>query len=350
MPQPAIQSPVFAQAFALPATTPANSITIPVRPGFRPYTEKTRGKRPALMTYDRRLAAATAPGTAAPIGVFGCDLTYETNAPGVDINGRIIPGYDPGTSPLNLAGAVPGGCYVEQIRVSGGAGTGIGFVPILNPGSGYTSAPTVTFTGLGAAAGTALISADGRVVGILLTNTGTYSASGTVAIAAPTNGVTAVAAVTAGQVTTVNTHIPFATHAPTTAGGAIWFATVKIGGNDRIIACSTAIFAPTANTGLDPDQHLIGTAANYGFTVATGTNPDGTTLIGVLTLGVGIPNGATVTVWRGLVRQIMAPVATNGIYSNQVKCLDAMWLGGNATAGATETSVLSVGLEPAVVA
>lgn len=348
MPQPAIQSPVLASALALPATTAANSVTIPVRPGFRPYTEKTRGKRPAFLNYDRRLAAATAPGTAAPIGVFGCDLTFESNAPGIDSNGRVVAGYDPLTAPLNLGAASPAGCYVEQIRVSGGVGTGIGFCPILNPGAGYTSAPAVTFTGLGTAAGTALISADGRVVGILLTNVGTYAAAGTISIAAPTNGVTAVAAVTAGQVTSISTHIPFATHAPTTAGGAVWFATVRIGGNERIVACSTALLAPTANSGLDPDQHLVGTAANYGFTVATGTNPDGTTVIGVLTLAVGIPNGATVTVWRGVVRQIMVPSVVNSAMSNQIKCLDAMWLGGNATAGATETSVISANLESVV--
>jgi len=349
MPQPAIQTPVLAQGFALPATTPANSVTFPVRPGFRPYTERTRGKRPANIILNRNLAAATAPGTAAPLGLFACDLTYETAQFGSNLSGQLLGGIDPLNAVNPLSGASPTGCYVEQVRVTGGAGTGLGFMVILNPGSGYSAAapPAVTFTGLGAAAGTALVSVDGRVTGITLTNAGTYSAAGTVAIAAPTNGVTAVAAFSAGQVTTVNTHIPFATHAPTTAGGAYWFATWR----DRIIACNTGFLAGiTANTGLDPDQHVVGLSSagsysNAGFTVATGTNPDGTPTIGVLTLGLGIPNFSVITVYRGLIRQLLAPVTTNGLIRTQLRLNDLMWIGGNATAGATETSVISATIE-----
>lgn len=341
MAQPAIQNPVLAQQLALPATTPANSVTLPIRVGFRPYTEQTRGKRPVKFVYDRRLAAATAPGTAAPIGVFGCEWQTEHNSMGVDAFGRIMPGFDPGTAGLNLNGATPGGAYTERIRVSGGVGTGIGPIMITNPGSGYTSAPSVTFTGLGAAAGTALISADGRVVGILLTNVGTYAAAGTIAIAAPTSGVTATCAFVAGQQVTVQTHIPFATLAPTTPGGAMWYAVWR----DHLIPAHVGALAPTASTGLDPDQHVQCLAANYGFTVATGTHADGTTTIGVLTLGAGIPNGDSVIVVRAPVRQHVAPSVGNGLLRNQLKQTDVMWLGGNATAGATETSVISAIIE-----
>lgn len=342
MPQPSIQSAVLAQQFALPATTPANSVTPPVRVGFRPYTEKTRGKRPARLVLDRRIAAATAPGTAAPIGVFGCELPSDRTVD-VDSFGRIVPGFDPLGAPLNLNGAVPAGGYSEVIKVSGGVGTGIGYIRILNPGSGYTTAPAITFANAGAAAATALISADGRVVGALITNAGTYGATSTISIAAPTSGTTATAALVAGQVTTVNTHIPFATHAPTTAGGAFWFAVWR----DHIIPVHTGLLAPVAANGLDPDQQVQALVANYGFTIATGTHPDGTTTIGVLTLGAGIANGDTITVYRCPVRQIVAPGTGNSLLRTQVKTLDVMWLGGNATAGATETSVISTVLEPA---
>ena len=341
MPQPAIQSPVLAQLLALPATTAANSVTLPVRVGFRPYTERTRGKRPANLVLSRGLAAATAPGTAAPIGVFGCEWKDSAPGFGVDANGRTIAGTDPGTAPLNLAGATPGGAFAERIKVSGGAGAGIGPIMITNPGSGYTSAPTITFANAGAAAATALISADGRVVGALITNIGTWASNSTISIAAPTVGQTATAAITQGKNVTVNTHIPYAVAAPTTAGGAMWFAVWR----DRIIPLHTGLLAPTANAGLDPDQQVQGLAANYGFTLATGTHPDGTTTIGVLTLGAGIPDGDTILVVRAPVRQLLAPFTTNGFLRSQIKTLDVMWLGGNATAGATETSVIGCTLE-----
>lgn len=337
MPQPAIQTVVLAQQLALPATTPANSVTLPVRVGFRPYTEKTRGKRPANFTLDRRLAAATAPGTAAPIGVFGCEWKSEHNGFGVDASGRIIPGYDPGTAALSLTGITGTGAYAERVRVTGGAGTGIGFIPITNPGSGYTTAPAITFANAGAAAATALISVDGRVVGALITNAGTWASNSTISIAAPTTGTTATAALVAGQQVTVQTHIPFAALAPTTAGGAMWFAVWR----DRIIPAHVGALAPTAGTGLDPDQHVQALAANYGFTLATGTHADGTTAIGILTLGAGIPNGDSVLVVRSPVRQILAPSTTNSTLRQQLKTIDVMWMGGNATAGATETSVIT---------
>ena len=352
MPQPAIQSPVLASRFALPATSVAAATTLPIRGGFRPYTEKTRGKRPANIVWNRNLAAATAPGTAANLALFGAEWTSEHNNMGVDANGRIVPGYDPLSSSLNLMGVAPAGAYSEKIRVSGGAGTGIGFLAILNPGSGYdpASAPAVTFSGAGTAAATAIVSPDGRVTGLQITNAGTYSASATVTIAAPTSGVQAVAAISAGQVTTVYTHIPYAAHAPTTVGSAFWVAIWR----DRIIACSSALLGTTANQptaaqlggmGCDADQHVIGLSTAPGFTVATGTHTDGTTTIGVLTLGVGIPNGDNIYVVRAPVKRLIPGTQSMGLFRHQVKIPDFMWVGVDTTAGATETSVLGVTVE-----
>ena len=343
MPQPAIQSPILTQRYAVAASLAANSVTPPVRVGFRPYTEKTRGKRVCNVILNRNIAAATAPGTAAPLGIFGCEWKSEHNGYGVDANGRINPGVNPASTPLYIGPANQTGAYVEKVKVTGGAGAGISFITILNPGSGYTSAPAITFANAGAAAATALISDDGRVVGALITNAGTWAANSTISIAAPnaTWGVQATCAMGPGQQVTVNTHIPHAAHAPTTDGGAFWFCVWR----DRIIPYHTGLIAPTYNVGLDPDQHVQGLAANYGFTEATGTNPDGTTAIGVLTLGAGIPNGDSIIVVRAPVKQIIAPSVTMGLFRQQVKTLDLMWVGGNATAGSTETSVISIVLE-----
>jgi hypothetical protein len=350
MPAPAIATPILVQLFPLPATVVANSNTLPIRPGFRPYTDRNRGKRYTNLQVARNLAAATAPGTAAPIGVFGAEFPLGRN--GVDTAGRILPGIDPSTLSLDLSIGTTAGAYAETIRVSGGAGTALGFCVMLNAGSGYDPAtpPAVTFANAGAAAATACVSREGRVTGLLLTNAGTWSATASVTIAAPAFGVQATAAVTKGEVTTVNTHIPFAAHAPTTAGGAFWAAIWR----DRLIAASANLIGTTGGQptaaqlsamGLDGDQHVLGLNTAPGFTVATGTNPDGTTTIGVLTLGVGIPNGDRIQVIRGLVKPVLLPGVTNGVSDHQIKGLDFMWLGGNATAGAIETSVITAALE-----
>jgi hypothetical protein len=321
--------------------------------GFRPYTSRTRGKRYSNIQYVRNLAAATAPGTAAPIGIFGCE--WPLTRSGSDTAGRVLPGIDPSTATLaiDLSVGTAAGAYAETIRVTGGVGTAHGMPIVLNPGYGYDPAtpPAVTFTNSGAAAATACVSRDGRVTGIRYSNAGTWAANSTISIAAPpAYGLQATAGVTKGEVTTVNTHIPFATHAPTTVGGAMWFAVWR----DRVVACSTGLLGATANQpsaaelsamGLEADQHSIGLATNPGFTIATGTNPDGTTTIGVLTLGMGIPNGDRVAVIRAPVKSVQLPSTLVGMTNFQQRLYDVMWLGGNATAGATETSVITAAIE-----
>ena len=127
------------------------------------------------------------------------------------------------------------------------------------------------------------------------------------------------------------------------AGRFAWFRTHKPQYSDYI----TNVFALlSGSVGLDSDQQVVGISAagsytNAGFTVATATHPDGTPTIGQLTLGLGLPNGAQVVIYRGLVRQVIAPATTNGILNLQIKTLDCMWLGGNATAGVAETSVVT---------
>lgn len=69
-------------------------------------------------------------------------------------------------------------------------------VNLTNPGTGYTTAPAVTFSGGGGsgAAATAIINTAGNVAAVIMTNFGTgYTSAPTVAIAAPGAGTTATA-------------------------------------------------------------------------------------------------------------------------------------------------------------
>ena len=318
------------------ATPATGAPTIPVNVGRRPFSHLTKAGNQGRFVSNR-----VAGGTAATLGLFGVDLTYDGSPFNSDANGRVLPGYNPVGAPLNLNGVTPNGCYRERIRVSGGAGTGIGFITILDGGSGYTSAPTITFANAGAAAATAVISADGRVVGAFVTNAGTFASNSTISVAAPTAGRQAKAALMVGQVTSVSTHIPFATHAPTTQAGAYWVAMWR----DRIIACSTATLglggatAPTA--GLEGENQYA-----EGFTVATGTHPDGTTTVGVLTLSRGIPNGSEIVVYRGSVNQLANLGTVAGTLDIQVRVPTLAYIG--CTTGAADTGSITASLSPAV--
>jgi len=339
MPGPAIVNPTL---FRGTIGTTQGAIR-PVRPGFRPFTERTRGKRNCLLSYDRGSSNATP--NYGNIGVFGVELPYETFDNGTDSNGRRIPGVNPNTGSTGQP-TTTGGSYVERIRLTGGVATGISFISVLDGGADYTSAPTVVFTGGGgaSAAATAIVR-DRRVVGIVITNAGTGYTSGP-AITFTGGGTptrSAVATCGIGQNTTISTHIPFNTHAPLTSGGYYWVATWL----DKIIACSTSAVAAFNNADdgvVDPDHHLMGIAGNCGFTVATGTNADGTTLIGVLTLAAGIPNNAVVTVYSGVVRELSAL----GVHLNdrtQIRTLDLMYLVGGA---ASDNSINNVTILPQV--
>ncbi len=79
---------------------------------------------------------------------------------------------------------------------------GVSSTTITNGGSGYTSAPTVTFSAPGSgttATGTAVVY-NGAVIQIIITNPGSgYTAPPTITIAAPTSGTTATATATTGS-------------------------------------------------------------------------------------------------------------------------------------------------------
>ena len=313
----------------------------PIRPGFRPFGQSLRGKRQILLDYDRESANATP--NFQTVGVYGMELPYETADFGSNASGQRNPGFQPNTGTAGQPTQT--GTYVERIRLTGGVATGISFIAVLDGGQDISAAPTVVFTGGGgaAAAATAIIR-DRRVVGITITNAGsgytsapviTFTGGGTMTVAP-----TAVCGI--GQNTTISTHIPFTAHTGLTVGGAYWVATWM----DRIIAANlngVAAFNNTDDGALDPDQHLMGIAANNGFTVATGTHPDGTPTIGVLTLAAGIPNNAIVTVYRGTIRELSA-LATHLNDKTQIRGLDLVFA---IVGGAGDNSVSNIMMTPA---
>jgi hypothetical protein len=217
-------------------------------------------------------------------------------------------------------------------------------ITVLDGGQDVTAVPTVVFTpATGAPAATAIIR-DRRVVGITVTAVGgpfttppviTFTGGGQMTVAP-----TAVCGI--GQQVTVNTHIPFAAHSPLAAGGAYWLATYQ----DRIIAANlsgVAAFNNADDGALDPDQHIMGTAANNGFTVATSTHPDGTLTVGALTLAQGLPNNSVVTVYRGTVRELSG-LATHFGDKTQIRGTDLMYA---VVGGAGDNSVTSISMTPA---
>ena len=313
----------------------------PVRPGFRPYAQSTRGKRQLLLDYDR--ASANATPNFQNVGIFGIELPYETADFGVSATGQRLPGFAPNAG--SVGQPTQTGSYVERIRLTGGAATGISLITVLDGGQNVTAAPVVVFTGGGgaSAAATAIIR-DRRVVGIVITNAGTgYTSAPVITFTGGGQMDVAPQAICGiGQVVTVSTHIPFATHAPLAAAGAYWVATY----NDRIISCSTSAVAAFNNTDdgvVDPDHHIMGISSNCGFTVATGTHPDGTLTIGVLTLAAGLPNDSIVTVYRGTIRELSALAVHQGD-KTQIRGLDLMY----AVVGAAgDNSVTNITATPA---
>lgn len=310
----------------------------PIRMGFRPYAQSTRGKRQVMLDYDRMSTSATP--AYATVGLFGIELPYETADFGTAANGQKLPGFQPNTG--GPGQPVQSGTYVERVRLTGGAGTSLGLCTVLDGGQDVTAAPTVVFTpATGGPAATAVIR-DRRVVGVVVTGVGgpfttppvvSFTGGGSMTVA-PT------ATVTVGQQTTINTHIPFAAHSPLAAGGAYWMCVYQ----DRIIACNqNALFVNVDDGAVDPDQHIMGNNANQGFTVSSGTHPDGTANVGIITLILGLPNNVVVTVYRGTVRELSA-IANHLNDQTQIRTLDLVYA---VVGGAGDNSTTSIVARPA---
>lgn len=297
MPAPAIASvPLLRGVIPGGQQTAKALVSFPIRTGRRPFTDKTRGKRPVVMSILRGAVAATAANAATLTAVMGAELPGTDTGETLDSNGRLLPGFSPSASALGAFSQTGG--YVQRIKLTtdvatATAATGVSFIRVLNGGSGYTSAPTIAFSS-GAAAATAVISDDGRVVGAYVTNAGTgYTTAPTITLSGG-GGTGAVLACGLGQFKDIFTKIPFAaTFAPQTAGSYIWFAVWR----DTLIPVTLAdaggLYALSSVLGVDPDQHTLGagTAGTCGLTLATATHPDGTTAIGKLSVGAPATNG-----------------------------------------------------------
>ena len=334
---PAIVNPTLFRGLTGVTTSAAR----PVRVGNRPFTERTRGKRPVLAEFGRSNVNSTP--NYGNVGLCGMDLPYGSSAQSANANGQLNPGFNPFTS--SNGNPLQTGTYTETIVPTGGAGTGISHVTVFYGGADVTAAPTVVFTGGGGsgAAATAIIR-DRRVVGVVVTAAGSgYTSAPTVTFTGGGEMTMApVASVGIGQNVTINTHIPYNVHAPLVTGGYAWFVEILGYGADRLMPCSTSLWSTTTGAddgALDPDQHV-----NSTFTVATGTNPDGTTGVGIITLAFGVPNNTRVRVYSGPVREIIAQ-GQHLADITQIKAMPLMW----AVIGqASDNSNTNIDIHPTV--
>ncbi len=305
-----------------------------VRLGARPYGQhRTGGKNPVTLRISRGSSNAT-PNYGADIAVYGADFPNLNMIPQV---------ATPGSTSALKECYPSSSIYMDRVVVSGGATSTISFIRITDGGYGYTSAPTIAFTGGGgaSAAATAVVR-NGRVVGAYITNAGTgYTSAPTIGFSGG-SGSGAAAYTAIGQQVTINTKIPFSAHAPTTAGSAFW--TVLLDGGQRALTYTTSMLDTDGSKGIiEPQQHLMGTTTNTGFTVATGTHPDGTTTIGVITLDIAVPNNSEVIVIRTPVKSYLAASKHLAHFSQQF-APSVMWLG--TTAGASDNSEVTALVEP----
>ena len=128
----------------------------------------------------------------------------------------------------------------------------VGVINITNGGSGYTTAPLVSFSGGGGgtgAAATAVISG-GSVVSIVITNGGTgYTATPSVIIAPPTAGTTATATAALVAVTVSGNNLTFNVGSLAIGGTATFVITVKVNntglpaGNNQVPNTATVVDA-----------------------------------------------------------------------------------------------------------
>ena len=166
----------------------ATAITGIVNGGIRYITVTNRG---SAYTSTPRVAISSAPaggltavGVATMIeGIVDCNGTSSLKVQGVQV---INPGYGYTTAPsiVFIGGGGSGAAATAVI----GNGT-VGIITVTNGGSGYASAPTVTFSGPGTgttATGVAKINTVGIVTQIAITNAGTgYTVAPSITISSP---------------------------------------------------------------------------------------------------------------------------------------------------------------------
>jgi FtsP/CotA-like multicopper oxidase with cupredoxin domain len=166
------------------------------------------------------------------------------------------------------------------------AGGGVTGVTITNPGTGYTTAPTVTFSGGGGtgAAGTATIG--GQTVSALTLNTSGSGYSST-----PTVNFTGGGGTGAAATTTIGRSALTGIAVATPGSGYTTSPTVTISGGGGTGAAGTAIVGTSSVTGLT----LTNGGARYTSATITFTGGGGTGAAAVATIAGGIITALTLT-------------------------------------------------------
>jgi len=180
----------------------------------------------------------------------------------------------------------------------------VGVINITGAGSGYTSAPLVSFGGGGGgtgAAATAIISG-GSVVGIVITNGGTgYTSTPTVTIAPPTSGTTATATATLVGVTVSGNNLTFNVGNMAIGATATFVVTVKVNstglpaGQNQVT--NTASVVDAYNTTARTASAIVTITANPNLTLSETATPSATRLVYVnVTSGGSYTSPPTATV------------------------------------------------------
>ena len=177
-------------------------------------------------------------------------------APAIHVGGLSTPGAGDAPQVSNLCGVL----NRSLLNV-----TGVGQTTVTAAGSGYTSAPSVTFdapTGAATATATATIGSvdflNGKIVRIGVTSGGAgYSATPTVTVGGDGSGATAEAIILGGIVKSITV---------TAAGSGYTTAPITVAAPTETTALGTAYIDVAAGTLL----HIVVTTAGAGYTVAPG--------------------------------------------------------------------------------
>ncbi len=301
--------------------TAGGNINSPVPPGI--------GSLGTALAPDCSAGATAASGpcyipTDARLGLDNDDIivtatVFNDNIPlasrGGAVSSVIIVSPGSGYSSAPTVSFVGGGCTTQPTATVGLKPGTVGRIVVTAGGTGYTSAPTVTITGGGGTGATATASIDstlGVVTAITVTKVGSgYTSTPTVAITGGGGtGATATAVVSAS--------VDPASVAFTGGAGCITAPTVTISGGGGTGASAVAQITPSANTYYGTRVRVYKKASLYGglgpSAVQTGTTVQLVPGNGVGTLAAGpIVSGASANVSQGDFYDLFAtPIPTVG--------------------------------------
>ena len=271
------------------ATYPTTSLTAGIHTLSAQYTgDTTIDPGPVALISPSQDYEITSLGTATQIAVLEGPAKSATTSVASGGNLGVIQIAEEDVSGNIVASS--GGMEVTLTNISSGNVIGplptnaVGAVAIVNPGSGYTSAPTVTFTG-GSGTGAAATATINEIVSSVTFSGGTgYTAAPTVTISGGGgSGATATATETSGVVKTVTITNPGTgyTSPPTVTFSAPTSGTTATG-TAVLTGVVSAVTMTSAGSGYTSAPTVTFSAPGTG-TTATGTAVDGTYSGGVAT-------------------------------------------------------------------